>query len=65
LQEALDTLTNQLTAVKQRQPLSHATRLNKRVEMMMRGEIEEKRSVERLMWTCSSSSPKKVKMSKI
>jgi len=47
LQEALDTLTNQLTAVKQRQPLSHATRLNKRVEMMMRGEIEEKRSVER------------------
>jgi len=47
LQEALDTLTNQLAAVKQRQPLSHATRLNKRVEMMMRGEIEEKRSVER------------------
>ena len=43
LQEALDTLTNQLAAVKQRQPLSHATRLNKRVEMLMRGEIEEKR----------------------
>lgn len=47
LQEALDILTNQLAAVKQRQPLSHATRMNKRIEMMMRGEIEEKRSVER------------------
>jgi len=47
LQESLDVLTNMLGNVKKREPVSSANNLNKRLEMLMRGEVEEKRSVER------------------
>ena len=47
LQESLDALTNMLANVKKRQPLSPATKLNNRIEMLMRGETEEKRVIER------------------
>jgi chemosensory pili system protein ChpA (sensor histidine kinase/response regulator) len=47
LQESLDALTNMLANVKKRQPLSPANNLNNRIEMLMRGEAEEKRAVER------------------
>ena len=47
LQESLDVLTNMLANVKKRQPLIPANNLNNRIEMLMRGEVEEKRAVER------------------
>jgi chemosensory pili system protein ChpA (sensor histidine kinase/response regulator) len=47
LQEALDTLTSMLGGVRKREPLVSANNLNNRIEMLMRGEVEEKRSVER------------------
>jgi len=47
LQESLDVLTNMLGNVKNREAVSSANNLNKRIEMLMRGEVEEKRSVER------------------
>ncbi len=47
LQESLDTLTIMLVSVKRRQSLMPATNLNERIEMLMRGEVEEKRAVER------------------
>ena len=47
LQESLDSLTNMLSSVKQRQPLLPVNELNKRIHMLMRGEVKEKRSVER------------------
>ena len=47
LQESLDVLTNMLGSVKKREALMSANSLNNRIEMLMRGEIEEKRSVER------------------
>ncbi len=47
LQESLDALTNMLANVKKRQPLSPANNLNNRIEMLMRGETEEKRAIER------------------
>ncbi len=47
LQESLDTLTNMLASVKQRQPLLSVNELNNRIHMLMRGEVKEKRSVER------------------
>ncbi len=47
LQESLDVVTTLLATVKKRQPLTPATDLNNRIEMMMRGEVPEKRSVER------------------
>ena len=47
LQESLDVLTGMLGSVKKREPLVSANNLNNRIEMLMRGEVEEKRSVER------------------
>ena len=47
LQESLDALTNMLANVKDRQPLRQSNDLNDRIEMLMRGEVEEKRAVER------------------
>ena len=47
LQESLDALTSMIAAVKNRQPLLSADKLINRVEKLMRGEIDEKRSVER------------------
>ena len=47
LQESLDVLTNMLGSVKKREALVSANNLNNRIEMLMRGEVEEKRSVER------------------
>ncbi len=47
LQESLDALTTMLVAVKNRQPLTPAGELINRIEKLMRGEVEEKRSVER------------------
>ena len=47
LQESLDVVTTLLAAVKKRQPLISITELNNRIEMLMRGEEVEKRSVER------------------
>lgn len=47
LHESLDALTSILASVKQRQPLSAVSDLIGRIEMLMRGEIAEKRSVER------------------
>ena len=47
LQESLDALTNMLANVKNRQPLMPANNLNDRIEMLMRGEPDEKRAVER------------------
>lgn len=47
LQESLDVLTSMLGSVKKREALVSANNLNNRIEMLMRGEVEEKRSVER------------------
>jgi len=47
LHESLDELTSLLEKVKTRQPLSAATDLNNSIEMLMRGEVAEKRSIER------------------
>jgi chemosensory pili system protein ChpA (sensor histidine kinase/response regulator) len=47
LQEALDVLTSMLGSVRKREALVTANNLNNRIEMLMRGEVEEKRSVER------------------
>jgi chemosensory pili system protein ChpA (sensor histidine kinase/response regulator) len=47
LQESLDVLTGMLGSVRKREPLITANNLNNRIEMLMRGEVEEKRSVER------------------
>mgnify|MGYP000026273245 CR=1 FL=1 len=40
-------VTSLLASVKKRQPLTPATDLNNRIAMLMRGEVAEKRSVER------------------
>jgi chemosensory pili system protein ChpA (sensor histidine kinase/response regulator) len=47
LQESLDVLTSMLGSVKKREGVVSANNLNNRIEMLMRGEVEEKRSVER------------------
>jgi len=47
LQESLDTLTSMMANVKARKPLSAVNELNSRIDMMIRGEVQEKRSVER------------------
>lgn len=47
LQESLDALIVMLASVKKRQPITAVDSLNDRVEMLMRGEVHEKRSVER------------------
>ena len=47
LQESLDVLTSMLGSVKKREAVVSANNLNNRLEMLMRGEVEEKRSVER------------------
>ena len=47
LQESLDSLTNMLASVKQRQPVLPVNELNNRIHMLMRGEVKDKRSVER------------------
>ncbi len=47
LHDSLDALTNMLASVKNREPLQSDNELNNRIQMMMRGEIEEKRSIER------------------
>jgi len=57
LQESVDILTNLLGEVKQRKPLSPVGDINRRIEMMMRGEIEEKRSVERFDVDLSQLEP--------
>lgn len=47
LHESLDELTSLLGKVKKRQPLPAAIELNNSIEMLMRGEVAEKRAVER------------------
>ena len=47
LQESLDVLTGMLGSVRKREALVSANDLNNRIEMLMRGEIQEKRLVER------------------
>jgi len=47
LQESLDVLTSMLGNVKKREAVVSSNNLNNRIEMLMRGEVEEKRSVER------------------
>jgi len=47
LQESLDVLTTMLASVKKREAITTANSLNNRLEMLMRGEVEEKRSTER------------------
>lgn len=47
LHESLDELTSLLGKVKKRQPLPAAIDLNNSIEMLMRGEVAEKRAVER------------------
>lgn len=47
LQESLDVLTTMLGVVRKRDTYITVGDLNERIEMMMRGEIKEKRSVER------------------
>jgi chemosensory pili system protein ChpA (sensor histidine kinase/response regulator) len=47
LQESLDALTTMLMNVKRRQPLTSANNLNNAINMLMRGEVAEKRAVER------------------
>ncbi|MFV2003667.1 MAG: response regulator, partial [Gammaproteobacteria bacterium] len=47
LQESLDALTMMLAAVRKRSPLMSSGDLNERIEMMMRGEVKDKRSIER------------------
>jgi len=57
LQESLDALTNMLVNVKKRQPLMPANNLNIRIDMLMRGEAEEKRAVERFDIELSELEP--------
>jgi len=57
LQESLDVLTGMLGSVKKREPLATANNLNNRIEMLMRGEVEEKRSVERFDVDLSELEP--------
>ena len=47
LQESLDALTTMLMNVKRRQPLTSANNLNNAIGLLMRGEVAEKRAVER------------------
>jgi chemosensory pili system protein ChpA (sensor histidine kinase/response regulator) len=47
LQESLDVLTTMLGSVKKREAITTANDLNNRLEMLMRGEVQEKRSSER------------------
>ena len=47
LHESLDTLTIMLSNVKRRQALSSANSLNNDIKLLMRGEVAEKRAVER------------------
>jgi len=47
LQDSLDALTTMLMNVKKRQPLASANNLNNAIEMLMCGEVAEKRAVER------------------
>ena len=47
LNESLDALATMLTEVKERKPLINATELNITIESLMRGEVQEKRAVER------------------
>lgn len=47
LQESLDVLTGMLGSVKKRESVVSANNLNNRIGMLMRGEVEEKRAVER------------------
>ena len=47
LQESLDVLTTMLGSVKKREAITTANDLNNRIEMLMRGEVQEKRSSER------------------
>ena len=47
LNESLDALTTMLTEVKERKPLINAIELNITIESLMRGEVQEKRAVER------------------
>ncbi|HEB81508.1 MAG TPA: hybrid sensor histidine kinase/response regulator [Gammaproteobacteria bacterium] len=47
LQESVDVLTGMLADVRKLRPLTPADELNRRIDMMMRGEVEEKRAVER------------------
>jgi chemosensory pili system protein ChpA (sensor histidine kinase/response regulator) len=47
LHESLDVLTSMLSSVKQRKPIEVADELNAQIESIMRGEVPEKRSVER------------------
>jgi chemosensory pili system protein ChpA (sensor histidine kinase/response regulator) len=57
LQESLDILTTMLASVKKRQSLVSASDLNNRIEMIMRGEVVEKRSVERFDVDLSELEP--------
>ncbi len=57
LQESLDALTNMLTSVKKRDAVTTANNLNKRIGMLMRGEVEEKRSAERFDVELSELEP--------
>ncbi len=47
LQESVDTLTSMMAEVKQRKQLDSVDGLIKKIELFMRGEVEEKRSIER------------------
>ena len=47
LNESLDALTTMMAEVKERKPLINAIELNQRIESLMRGEVQEKRAVER------------------
>ena len=47
LQESLDALSILLASVRKREPLTTVDGLNNKIEMLMRGEVQEKRSVER------------------
>ena len=47
LNESLDALTTMMAEVKERKPLINAIELNQTIESLMRGEVQEKRAVER------------------
>jgi chemosensory pili system protein ChpA (sensor histidine kinase/response regulator) len=47
LQESLDSLINMMASVRKRGPLTEQNDLNDRIDMLMRGEVQEKRSIER------------------
>ena len=57
LHESLDALTTMLANVKQRQPLTTVSNLNNRIKMLMSGEVEEKRTVERFDVELSELEP--------